>query len=173
MAIKFVKVKDKDFEQIVPLYHYYLDIQNKVGGRTDDYWTAEQMKDVYNKKRYGIKAKNYDPSSGRKLLNHYGWVAKNDNQILAYIEWAGDLKKNKTCACFISVWEKGCEKEVEDLLVYSFDEMKKLGFKLAVGHFSWRMQETGKFEWMRKYAHREVEESNAIPNASVQLQRDL
>jgi len=87
--IIFREVKDDDFEQIVVLYHEYLDWQRTQEGRQEKYLTADEMRDVFHKRKKGSQAENYDLSKAPFLSNHYGWVAEEKGRIIAYYEWGG------------------------------------------------------------------------------------
>ena len=173
--IIFREVKDDDFEQIVVLYHEYLDWQRTQEGRQEKYLTADEMRDVFHKRKKGSQAENYNLSKAPLLSNHYGWVAEEKGRIIAYYEWGGNLDIDNTCKAYISVYEnrKELESIAEELLVYTFGELKKIGFKIALGHISPRMARHPQFQFLEKYADRKIEEIKGKPELGIQFQKDL
>lgn len=169
----FRKVKDADFYQIAPLYRAYIDwqIQADPTQPANPKLTAEELIDVYHKRKRGSQAENYDLSKMNQLSDHYGYVAEENNQIFAYIEWGGKVFEGD-CGCYIFVWEEGYQKTAERLLTYSFGALKNLGFKRALGHMPKRMIGSSKYKWFVRYAHRIIPETEDI-NGDMQYQRDL
>lgn len=174
MAIVFRLVEDNDFEQIAVLYGKYVDWQETQGEHLppNPRYVAQEMKDIFHKKRKGHQENNYllPPSERKKLPDHFGWVAEDGREILAYFEWGGKVFEG-SCGCYIAVWKDGEEKTADELLAYTFEELKKIGFRLALGHMSPRMQENPKNEFMKRYAKRIVPE--AENGDDLQFQRDL
>lgn len=167
--IIFRKVRDRDFEEIKVMYHAYIDWQATVPGRPPNpKISAEDMVEVYHKRKRGSQAENYWSDEQRQIASdHYGWVGVEDKVVIAYFEWGGKISEGE-CGCYISVWKEGREDVADDLLAHTFKELKELGFTLATGHMSNRMLSASKNQWIKKYANRIIKQVDGR-----QFQRDL
>lgn len=175
--VNFRKVEDKDFKQIAKLYHAYIDWQKQAdpNKEANPKLTAQEMVDVYHKRKRGSQAANYKTEEAKRVdSDHFGWVAEENGEILAYYEWGGKTQPDLydgTCACYISVWKEGYQKTAEELLAWTFGELKKEGFKVALGHMPERMLKDSKYQWIEKYSQRKVFETEG--GKDLQFQRDL
>jgi len=157
--IIFRKVEDGDFNQIAPLYHSYIDWHisldpNKYPGHIGKKLSPDELVDIFHGRKKGADAYEVTQSIGSS--NFYGWVAENSDtkQILAFYLFKGNLEIDPVATARISVLVDNNESEVvaENLLVYCFSELKKLGYIAVEANMSKRMRVHSRLGFLKKYA---------------------